>query len=88
MENRNWFLHQAADKIIERGGLVRVDDEGYVTYGLTEERLNKAVNDLCDKMFEEYKAEQEAYFGGPAVMSASCRRKLIYGAVYGCSEIK
>jgi hypothetical protein len=39
-------------------------------------------------MFEEYKAEQEAYFGGPAVMSASCRRKLIYGAVYGCSEIK
>jgi hypothetical protein len=60
MENRNWFLHQAADKIIERGGLVRIDDKGYVTYGLTEERLNKAVNDLCDKMFEEYKAEQEA----------------------------
>jgi hypothetical protein len=29
MENRNWFLHQAADKIIERGGLVRVDDEGH-----------------------------------------------------------
>jgi hypothetical protein len=88
MESRNWFLHQAADKIIERGGLVRVDDKGYVTYALTEDRLNKAVNDLCDKMFEEHKAEQEAYFSGPAVMSASHRRALIHCAVYSRSEIK
>jgi hypothetical protein len=39
-------------------------------------------------MFEEHKAEQEAYFSGPAVMSASHRRALIYGAVYSRSEIK
>ena len=87
MESRNWFLHKAVDKI-ELGGLIRIDDKGYLTYSFTEDRLNKVVNDLCDKMLEEHKAEQEAYFRGPAVMSASCRRALIYGAVYGCSEIK
>jgi hypothetical protein len=39
-------------------------------------------------MFEEHKAEQEAYFSGPAVMSASHRRALIHCAVYSRSEIK
>jgi hypothetical protein len=52
MKNREDFLDEAVEKIINRDDLIYIDDNGLVKYKYTQSEIKKMVDDECDDLFK------------------------------------
>jgi hypothetical protein len=74
MKNREDFLDEAVEKIINRDDLIYIDDNGLVKYKFTQSEIKEMVDDECDDLFEEYKADEE--FEDSDVMDTPLRKAM------------
>jgi nucleoside-triphosphatase THEP1 len=58
MKNREDFLDEAVEKIINRDDLIYIDENGLVKYKYTQSEIKEMVDNECDDLFEEYKADE------------------------------
>jgi hypothetical protein len=74
MKNREDFLDEAVEKIINRDDLIYIDENGLVKYKYTQSEIKKMVDDECNDLFEEYKADEE--FDASNVMDTPLRKAM------------
>jgi hypothetical protein len=74
MKNREDFLDEAVEKIINRDDLIYIDENGLVKYKYTQSEIKKMVDDECDDLFEECKADEE--FENSDVMDTPLRKAM------------
>jgi hypothetical protein len=74
MKNREDFLDEAVEKIINRDDLIYIDDNGLVKYKFTQSEIKEMADDECDDLFEEYKSDEE--FEDSNVMDTPLRKAM------------
>ena len=76
MKNREDFLDEAVERIINRDDLIYIDDNGLVQYKFTQSEIKEMVDNICDDLFEDYKLEFEDYKVDSDVMDTPFRKAM------------